>query len=135
MKKMKMLKLVKEVFLTAKIFYNIVRDMKTRPEIFNICWCCSWWWWCGYSRWWCCCCCCCCCCCKDLRSSQSSYKHYRKKQFCFSRFALKLVKHVLKGVNFINIFCACFSYKHLFGSFSLVTFGLAPKFRTKNARV
>jgi len=58
-----------------------------------------------------------------------------KKQFCFSRFALKLVKHVLKGVDFNNILCVCFLYERLFGSFSLVTFGLAPKFCTKNAHV
>jgi len=39
------------------------------------------------------------------------------------------------GVNFINIKRMRFSYKHLFGSFSLVTLGLAPKFSTKNVRV
>jgi len=39
------------------------------------------------------------------------------------------------GVNFINILRAHFLKERLFGSFSLVTFGLAPKFCTKKARV
>jgi len=35
------------------------------------------------------------------------------------------------GVNFINIFCTRILYERCFGSFILVTFGLAPKFCTK----
>jgi len=39
------------------------------------------------------------------------------------------------GVNFINILHMHFLYNRLFGSFFLVTFGLAPKFCMKNVHV
>ncbi len=39
------------------------------------------------------------------------------------------------GVNFINVLHERFLYKSKLSSFSLVTFGLVPKFCTKNAAV
>jgi hypothetical protein len=49
-------------------------------------------------------------------------------KFNGAKAALKMIMTLTSGVNFVNVFCAFFSYERRFGSFLLVTFGLVPKF-------
>jgi len=67
--------------------------------------------------------------------SQTAIREKLGKALFEQKSALKMLMKLTTGVNFIDVFRTRFSYECLFGSFSLVMFGLAPKFRTKKARL
>jgi hypothetical protein len=56
--------------------------------------------------------------------------------YSYEKFVRRMLMKLTAGVNFINVFFACFFCSNvLFGIFSSYVLALAPKFRTKNVHI